>query len=198
MAPNYRQLDQDREQALVARCRQQDHQAFAEIVDAYQSRVLGFVRRMVRQQDEAEDLTQEVFIRAFQAFQRFDGRSSLRTWLFRIATNLCIDRSRRTERAPEPVRLNAFAEDQELMEIPDDRWNPEAWAFHGDLSECVAKALSTMSEKLKTVLLLHDLEQLSYDEIAEAVGIPIGTVKSRLFLARNHVRTYVEEYLKEA
>src|SRR5438132_828895 len=95
-----RQQDSAIEIALVERCRKQDAEAFGRIVDAYQHRVYGFVKRMVSDVEEAADVSQEVFIRAYQAFARFDGRSSLRTWLFRIAYNLCVDRARRADRAP--------------------------------------------------------------------------------------------------
>src|SRR5437016_5883491 len=83
------------EAALIDRCRKQDPVAFEKFVDAYQSRVFGFVRRMVPNPEEASDVAQDVFIRAYQNFHRFDGRSSVRTWLFRIAYNLCVDRSRK-------------------------------------------------------------------------------------------------------
>src|SRR5437588_9961783 len=98
------QHDTATELALVERCRRQDAEAFGKIVDAYQHRVYGFVRRMVSDTEEAADLAQEVFIRAYQAFGKFDGRSSLRTWLFRIAYNLCVDRARRVERTPPEAR----------------------------------------------------------------------------------------------
>jgi RNA polymerase sigma-70 factor, ECF subfamily len=91
------QTDHVNELAIVERCRRQDFEAFGKLVDAYQNRVFGFVRRMVPNPEEASDITQEVFIRAFQSFHRFDGRCSVRTWLFRIAYNLCIDRARKVD-----------------------------------------------------------------------------------------------------
>src|SRR5689334_21818039 len=110
LAPR-RHIDAATEQALVAQCRRQDYEAFGRIVDAYQSRVLGFVRRMLPVEEEAHDVTQEVFIKAFQGMSRFDGRSSLRTWLFRIAYNLCIDRARRHERSPDVNSLDSASDD---------------------------------------------------------------------------------------
>ncbi|MCE9558900.1 MAG: sigma-70 family RNA polymerase sigma factor [Armatimonadetes bacterium] len=97
---SHKQLDTATEQVLVEKCRRQNYEAFGQLVDAYQSRVLGFVRGMVHNSEEALDITQEVFIKAFQAFGRFDGRSSLRTWLFRIAYNLCVDEN------PGKCRIN--------------------------------------------------------------------------------------------
>jgi RNA polymerase sigma-70 factor (ECF subfamily) len=125
------------EEALIERCRRQDVEAFGKFVDAYQARVYGFVKRMVNNADEAADVTQEVFIRAFQSFTRFDGRSSVRTWLFRIANNLCIDRSRRLGRTPKSVGFGSDFEDGEEMEVSDSRWQPESLALDAELIQVV-------------------------------------------------------------
>lgn len=189
------QQDLASELALVERCRKQDTEAFGKIVDAYQHRVFGFVRRMVADPEEAADVSQEVFIRAFQGLVRFDGRSSLRTWLFRIAYNLCVDRSRRAERRPPETRIEALAEEDQPLEFPDQRWDPELTIMNDELAAIVEAGLASMSEKLKSVLLLHDKEDLAYEEIAQALNLPIGTVKSRLFLARAHLQQVLSGYL---
>lgn len=193
LASNLR-LDSASEQALVEQCRRQDFDAFGRIIDAYQSRVLGFVRRMCSNAEEALDITQEVFIRAYQSFGRFDGRCSLRSWLFKIAYNLCVDRSRRNDRAPAETRIEQTAAEGEPLEIPDTRWNPETFVLDTELMTIVENGIASMSEKLRTVLLLHDKEDMGYEEIAESCGIPVGTVKSRLFLARAHLQDYVRNY----
>ena len=184
------------EAALIERCRKQDPEAFGKFVDAYQHRVYGFVRRMVRDPDEASDVAQEVFIRAFQGFVRFDARSSLRTWLFRIAYNLCVDRARRNDRAPIEMRIEAVAEDDQPFEIPDSRWDPQKGILDSELADVLEAGLSSMSEKLRTVLLLHDKEDFAYEEIAQTLKVPIGTVKSRLFLARAHLQKTLKDYLQ--
>lgn len=183
------------EQALVDQCKRQDYQAFAKIVDAYQARILGFARRLLRSEEEALDVTQEVFIKAFQALHRFDGRSSLRTWLFKIAYNLCVDRTRRFERSIKSTSYEPSVEGEEPLEFSDTRWNPEEVVMNDELFEVVEHAVATLSDKLRTVLLLHDREDMGYEEIAAAVQVPVGTVKSRLFLARNHVQKCVAEYM---
>lgn len=190
-----KRTDPATELALIERCRRQDAEAFALIVDAYQNRVFGFVRRMVGDRDEAADLAQEVFIRAYQSFARFDGRSSLRTWLFRIAHNLCVDRARRLGRTPDSTSLDRNPEEESHFELPDTRWDPETLVLNEELMVIVEEALHTMSDKLRTVLLLHDREDFAYDEIAQTLDVPIGTVKSRLFLARAHLQKVVGEYL---
>jgi RNA polymerase sigma-70 factor (ECF subfamily) len=191
-----RKLDLAAEQAIVERCRRQDYEAFSKIVDAYQARVYGFVRRMVRGDEEALDVTQEVFIRAFKHLDRFDGRSSLRTWLFRIAHNLCIDRARRHERGLTEVSFELSGTIEEPIDISDERWDPERIALSSELSDVVESAVNSMSEKLRTVLLLHDKEDMGYDEIARTVDVPVGTVKSRLFLARAHLQRHLSQYLE--
>jgi RNA polymerase sigma-70 factor (ECF subfamily) len=183
------------EQALVDQCKRQDYQAFAKIVDAYQARILGFARRLLRSEEEALDVTQEVFIKAFQALHRFDGRSSLRTWLFKIAYNLCVDRSRRADRSLKTTSFEPTNEGDEPLEFSDTRWNPEEVVMNDELFGVVELAVSTLSDKLRTVLLLHDREDMGYEEIAAAVQVPVGTVKSRLFLARAHVQKCVAEYM---
>lgn len=190
-------LNAETEQALVAKCQQRNFEAFGQIVDAYQNRILGYVKRMVKDPEDALDITQEVFIKAFQAFDRFDGRSSLRTWLFRIAHNLCIDRARKNDRSPALMHLEASDADSEEWEVADERWNPEGVVLDGELMELVEHSLSTMSERLRTVLLLHDAEDMAYDEIAATLNVPVGTVKSRLFLARAHLKASIQAYRTE-
>lgn len=191
-----RKYDTASEQALVEQCRRQDFDAFSKIVDAYQARVFGFVKRMLRSEEEALDVTQEVFIKAFQAVGRFDGRSSLRTWLFRIAHNLCIDRSRRKDRMSTAMSLDFVAEDEDPIEVSDSRFNPEEIILREEMAAIIDRALESMSDKLRIVLLLHDKEDMGYEEIAKTVDVPVGTVKSRLFLARAHLQNYVSRYLQ--
>src|SRR5262249_37214468 len=159
--------------------RRQDMEAFGTLVDAYQNRVFGFIKRMVPNPDEAADLTQDVFIRAFQNFGRFDARSSVRTWLFRIAYNLCIDRVRKVNRSVTEVGMTLSPDSEEQIDVADNRWQPEMIAMDLELQEAVEEGIRTMSEKLRTVLLLHDREDTPYEEIARIVGVPVGTVKSR-------------------
>lgn len=184
------------EATLIDRCRRGDAEAFGRFVDLYQARVTGFVRRMVASSDDAEDVAQETFLRAFQSFGRFDGRSSARTWLFRIAHNLCIDRARRLDRRVEETAL-VDGEDDSAIDVSDERWQPDRILLDGELREAVDRGIAGMSEKLRAVLLLHDREEMPYEEIGATLGIPVGTVKSRLFLARGHLQTAVKTYLEE-
>jgi RNA polymerase sigma-70 factor, ECF subfamily len=189
--PDYAEL------ALVERCRKQDVEAFGQLVDAYQNRIFGFVRRMVPNPEEAADVTQEVFIRAFQNFARFDARSSVRTWLFRIAYHLCVDRARKADRTPTQVTLSAPAGEEDDFDVADTRWQPDQLVLDDELMTLVEDGIRSMSEKLRSVLLLHDREDMAYEEIAQMLDIPVGTVKSRLFLARSHLQQVVRGYLDQ-
>lgn len=180
--------------ALLKRCKTRDVEAFGLLVDRYQARVLGYIRRMVPHREEAEDLAQEVFLRAFKNIHRFDGRASLATWFFKIANNLCIDRARHEKRKGETLSIERD-EEAFLQEITDERWNPETRAIAEEMKEIVEIAIQKLSEKLRSVLLLHDAEGLSYEEIAQVLRIPVGTVKSRLFLAREHLQDAIKQYL---
>jgi RNA polymerase sigma-70 factor (ECF subfamily) len=188
--------DVSAEMALIERCRKQDAEAFGKLIDAYQARLYGFVRRMVPDAEEAADITQDTFIRAFQAIGRFDGRSSLRTWLFRIAYNLCIDRARKVDRTPNEVRIDGAFEEDETFELPDSRWDPEGLVLDDELFAVLETGIAAMSEKLRSVLLLHDKEDMSYEDIANVLNVPVGTVKSRLFLARAHLQNVLGPYIK--
>lgn len=184
--------------AIVERCRRNDAEAFGMVVDRYQNRVYGFIRRMIRDQDDASDLTQEVFIKAFQNIHRFDGRCSMRTWLFKIAHNVCIDHSRKNGRLPKSEAIDAgCANEGSDFELPDTRWQPETIAVDAELMDVVEKGIAEMSDKLRPVLLLHDREDMSYEEISSMIGVPIGTVKSRLFLARSFLHERIRSYLSE-
>jgi RNA polymerase sigma-70 factor, ECF subfamily len=171
---------------------------FGKIIDEYQKRLLGFVRRMVPTGEDAEDVTQEVFIRAFQNIDRFDRSGSMKTWLFRIAYNLCVDRSRKAGRSPQQVSMQISSEIAEEYDVADTRWQPDTLLEDNEMRERIELAIANMSEKLRGVLILHDKEDLSYEEIAATMKIPVGTVKSRLFLARAQLQSAVKDLIGDS
>lgn len=185
--------------ALVQRAQADDRAAFNEIVLRYKSKVYNFIHRMIPSMQDAEDLTQETFVRAYLSIRSFQSRASLNTWLFRIATNLCIDYSRKNKKNQGlVVSLSNDSDDEENeaeREIPDQAFDPQRLLLNKELGHQLEKALRDLPEKLRTVVLLYDIEGLPYEEIAAIAGCPLGTVKSRLFNARSALRDKLAPYL---
>lgn len=185
--------------ALILRCQANDAAAFNEIVTRYKNRVYNYICRMIGAGLDAEDLTQETFVRAYLNIHSFQSRASLNTWLFRIATNICIDFTRKNSKitmqtVPLQAHENREADGPERA-IPDDRFDPQSVYLNKELGTQVDQALRSLPEKLRSVVLLHDLEGLPYEEIAAIVECPLGTVKSRLFNARLALREKLAPYL---
>lgn len=183
---------------LVQRAQANDRAAFNEIVLRYKGKVFNYISRMIHNPSDAEDLTQETFIRAYMSIHTFQSRASLNTWLYRIATNQCIDYSRRIKRSQ--IKITSLAqeyEDQEETEreIPDSTFDPQKIMLNHELHEILDQAILELPEKLRTIALLYDIEGLSYEEISGIVSCPLGTVKSRLFNARSALRQKLAPYL---
>ncbi len=184
--------------ALIQRAQANDRAAFNEIVLRYKAKVYNYIFRMVHNVVEAEDLTQETFVRAYLSIRSFQSRASLNTWLFRIATNLCIDYSRKHKKTQGlTTSLSQESEDEEetQRDIPDVAFDPQRLLLNKELGSRLDQALRDLPEKLRTVVLLYDVEGLAYDEIADIAGCPLGTVKSRLFNARASLRDKLASYL---
>lgn len=170
---------------------------FEGLVQDYKNRIYTYVCRLTNDSPDAEDVTQEVFIRAYQSLRAFRHDAALDTWLYRIATNLVIDRFRREKRAPQWVPLAGDGEDAAWELASTDRSSdPQATAQLTELQIQVQKAIRSLPVKLRTVVVLHDMEGLSYEEVAETIGCPLGTVKSRLFNARVLLRRKLEHYME--
>ncbi len=186
--------------ALVLRAQANDRAAFNEIVLRYKAKVYNYIFRMVHSALDAEDLTQETFVRAYLSIRSFQSRSSLNTWLFRIATNLCIDFSRKNRRV-QGMTTSLSQEGEEdsgdvEREIPDSAYDPQRLLMNTELGNKLNEALMELPIKLRTVVLMYDIEGLPYEEIANVLSCPLGTVKSRLFNARGVLRTKLAPYLE--
>lgn len=185
--------------ALILRCQANDAAAFNEIVYRYKNKVHNYVCRMVGPGTDAEDLTQETFVRAFLNIRSFQSRAALNTWLFRIATNICIDFRRKTAR-PNAMTVSLQRDDYDadgetVREFPDEKFDPQHVFLNKELGIQLERAMQSLPDKLKTVMLLHDIEGLAYEEIATIVDCPLGTVKSRLFNARMALRQRLAPYV---
>ena len=191
------------EAKLIERLVARDERAFNELVQAYGRRVSALVLRMLGNKAEAEDLTQEVFVQVFKAIGTFRGDSKLSTWIYRIAVNLCKNRSKylRVRHASEQDELEAVAERVPLgearranvaaIERPDEALGGK------QVEKIVQDAIQKIDPTFRECLILRDVEELSYEEIEQITGLAAGTVKSRIFRARAQLKEIVERELGE-
>ncbi len=191
------------DRALVDRCRDRDGAAFNEVVDRYKTKIYNYLLRMMGNASDAEDLTQEVFVRLYTSLDSFRSQASLNTWLFRIAGNLCIDHFRRAKKhraiaysLDEPLERDHPEGGGQTHEVADTTYEPHRVAEHAETAQQIQRALGELPEKLRAVLILHDIEGMPYEEISQVVGCPLGTVKSRLFNARLQLRQRLSGYLQ--
>jgi len=175
---------------LVRLCQQDDHRAFTLLVDRYKHKIHWLVRRMVGSAD-VEDLTQEVFLRAYQAMPRFEGRSSFRTWLYKIAHNLCLTEISRRGRRGEHLSLEEEGEEKVHWMLPEGRKGLEDEIERRDFSESVWALVERLPSNYRTALTLFYIQQARYEEIAEIIDIPMGTVKTYIHRARLRLRDLV-------
>lgn len=188
---------------LVERALDGDIVGFEKLVSRYQNKLLGYVARMTNgDRDEAEDIVQESFIKAYRSLDGFRGQSSFSTWIYKIATNLCIDHARARKRRPQSAYSldEPFDKDEEKggREIADDRFEPGKGVERDEMRQLVRETVAAMPEKQRQVLVMCDLQGLSYEEISANLDIPLGTVKSRIFHARADLARRLRPYMSGA
>jgi RNA polymerase sigma-70 factor (ECF subfamily) len=176
------------DQLLVEQVQRGDRRAFDLLVIRYQQRILKLIMRYVRDPAEAQDVAQEAFIKAYRALPSFRGESAFYTWLYRIAINTAknylVSLQRRPVdydldlQDPENYKYNAMLRDEET---------PEGIAMQEELRHAVERAIASLPEELRTAIMLRELDGLSYEEIAQAMDCPVGTVRSRIFRAREAI-----------
>ena len=178
------------EQALVAGCRKGEPEAFARLVALHERMVFNLSARLLGDSEEARDMAQDVFLQIYHTVDRFEGRSSLKTWIYRIVVNQCANRrrlwSRRRRSRAVPIDALASRDEAQLCTGTDE--SPEAGCSRREQSERIRRALALVSFEHRAILLLREAEDLSCDQIADALNIPVGTVKSRLSRAREALR----------
>jgi len=173
---------------------------FNGLVDAYQDKLYNVILRMVGNADDALDIVQEAFLKAYRSLSRFKGQSRIYTWLYRIAVNTALSFRRsatvRMSRSSVSLDDNPHGEDEESKrEIPDSTYNGSAGAEQTEAKEHITRAITELEPELRTVVVLRDLEDLSYEEIAEILEVPKGTVKSRLHRGRLVLREKLKGFL---
>src|SRR5512140_1167251 len=186
------------EMALVKRARQGDLSAYDDLVRRYQERIYATVYHMTANHEDANDLAQEAFIKAFQALKSFKGGSSFYTWVYRIAVNKTINflkqRKNRSLMSLDDLDFNA-EHDPDLVALISEK-TPRREVNLAELQEKLNTAMQKLSEPHRLVVTLHDVQGLSHEEIADIMDCNIGTVRSRLFYARQQLQAYLSDYLK--
>ena len=180
--------EQNTDQALVERVQGGDKKAFDLLVLKYQQRIMKVLSRYVRDPSEVQDLAQEAFIKAYRALPNFRGDSAFYTWLYRIAINTAKNFVVAQGRRPPLDDIEATeAEQYDGESALKDYASPERETLRDEIKETVFKAIDELPEDLKTAITLRELEGMSYEEIADAMDCPIGTVRSRIFRAREAI-----------
>lgn len=193
--------DETTEQRFIERLLARDERAFNELVQAYEQRVFRLLFRMLGRRDEAEDMAQEVFVQVFKAIGTFRGDSRLGTWIYRIAVNLCKNRMKYLARrhAGEQDELEPAAERLPLSEgkgvTHGETTRPDQLVEGFQLERVVQACIAELDADFREVLVLRDVEDLSYEELCEVTGLPEGTVKSRLHRARGMLKAAVGKKL---
>lgn len=182
------------EQELLLRAKKGDDEAFAQLMRDNEKRIYNLTLRMTGNPEDAMDLAQEAFLNAWRGLKFFKGDSAFSTWVYRLASNACIDHLRRQKRrrdisAPMPVD----EEDDSTPDVPDERFQPEQELERQELRRAVAKGLEQLSDEHRQVLVMREINGLSYQEIGDILDLEAGTVKSRIARARNSLRKILVE-----
>ena len=173
------------ETEIIRRCLAGDERAHRELIARYERPVFSLAQRMLRQREDAEDVTQETFVRMFRALDRYDPTRPFSAWLFTIASRLSIDALRRRRLRPLPlVRREPGSDEEEILDVPDSGPGPDTVVQHGDEARRVQALIDGLPPHYRIVVVMRHLQDLSYEEISDALHLPLGTVKARIHRAR--------------
>lgn len=182
---------QDPDSDLVLRARSGDRTAFGILVDRHYEMVYALAYGVLHEREAARDTAQEVFLKVFREIEKFEGRSKFKTWLHRVVVNAALDEGRR-RRPAESIDRTGEDDDRPRREITETGPGPRELASRREMRELVEEAMAKLSPDHRAVLVLREWEGLSYEEIAETLGIEMGTVMSRLFYARKRLEEIVK------
>ena len=184
------------EAEIIRQCQAGDSNSFDLLVQEHYTRVYNTAVRMLGDTDRAADATQAAFVRAFSSLRSFRGEASFATWLYRIVVNVCLDELR--DAARQPAGLTFVADDDEPQErsLPDEQADPARQAARHERQALVHEALQQLAPEQRIVLVLYDLNGFSYQEAAQVLEIPVGTMKSRLNRARNALKEVLRPHLE--
>lgn len=177
------------EKALVQKAKAGDRDAFAALVSAYEGKIYNLALRYLGNREDAMDASQEVFLRVFRFLPGFQEESGFSTWIYRIGVNVCKDMlAKRAKRGELSLELPDEEEDYRTTEVADSRYDPEAIVEQADLRESLAEAIGQLPQQQREMIVLRDIQGLSYEEIGQVLSLEAGTVKSRLSRARENLR----------
>jgi RNA polymerase sigma-70 factor, ECF subfamily len=184
---------------IIERARSGDLDAFRSIHTAYARRILNFIYRMVDNREDAEDITQNVFLSAFHELKKLQDADKFESWLYRIARNEVYQAFRRKRTEPQPFEPAKSEQDGEQLpvEVTDSRPSPQDRILQEELGTVIRRVLSSLPPKLREVFVLAVIDEKSYAEISEIVGRSLLSVKTDIFRARGHARKVLGNYLKE-
>ncbi len=179
----------------INRAKEGDMEAFSYLVERYENKILNYCYRMVGNDTDAEDITQEVFVKLYRFIGSYAGQSAFSTWLYKIASNVCLDYLRKTKRHRGTVSINQQnSEGEEFsLSIEDEGLTPYENAQLSEARLALSKAIQALGEDQRQVIILREVEGLSYDEIAAITGMATGTVKSRINRARLSLKKILEK-----
>ena len=185
-------MTREQEAAIVRKVLGGDANAFETLVLEYEKNVYNIALRMTGNSEDAADMTQEAFIKAYNSLQSFRGDSKFSVWLYRIVSNVCLDFLRSKNRRPT-VSLSVEDDDGEdtQLDVADESQSPELLLDRKLTRDSVRRGLDSLPPDYRQILLLREIQGLSYDEIAQALSLEVGTVKSRIFRARNRLCTFL-------
>lgn len=187
-------MTREEEQRVISRVLSGESDAFELIVLAHQKNIYNLALKMVGNPDDAFDISQDAFLRAYNSLSSFHGDSKLSVWLYRLTSNICIDFLRKKKRRNE-VQLSILEDDDEdrPLDIPDDRFSPDAELDRAEQRKAIHEGLAQLPENDRKILTLREIGGLSYEEIAQALELELGTVKSKLFRARKKLCSFLLE-----
>jgi len=186
------------EQQLIERAKNGDTKAFEELMKRTQTNIYNLGLRLLGNKEDAADLMQETYIKAYENLDRFEGRSSFSTWLYRIATNNALMKLRKEKNKKVSIdELKKFGDKSYKIEISDWSENPSSYFKSAELKEVLQKAIDSLPPKYKSVFILHDVEGLPLAEVARILSLSVPAVKTRVHRSRMYLREKISEYIKK-
>jgi len=187
------------DERLVARCQRGEKKAFELLIQKYQRRIYHLIYRMTQDSDMVEPLAQEVFLKAYRSISKFKGKSQFYTWIYRIAVNTCLSHIKRDSpeecyEDPQEIRPGNIHPDAQPLQ-PE---NPETQLMRKEFFRHITASVRKLPEELQTTIVLREYMGMNYEEISEVLGIPLGTVRSRIFRARAQLREYLAPFFSAA